>query len=200
MVDQDKEQFSMIMIGMAENFNAQLSPTGIAMRFECLREHSVETIQQAALSIVKSRKYTNMPTVADFEEFLGGGRAEDIAEVQSGIVIEATTNHGGYANICFDDPVTQAVIFNGFGGWSKMCSELMVDQHKFFIKDFIRIYSAYSRQAFKHYGWLSGLGTGKNIMIGDRVKCLQISETTNEKRESIPTGVAGLIGDDFGKF
>ena len=197
MVDQDKEQFSMIMIGMAENFNAQLSPTGIAMRFECLREHSIETIRQAALSIVKSRKYTNMPTVADFEEFLGGGRAEDIAEVESGKVIDAIKKYGGYANVCFDNPVTQAVIVNGFGGWTTMCSELMVDQHKFFIKDFNRIYSAYSRQNHKRFGRLDGLGNNKTVYIGDPKACFQIENTKQEEFGALPNNVAGLLADSF---
>jgi ribosomal protein S8 len=88
-----------------------------------------------------------------------------------------------------------AVISTGFGGWVQMCTELMVDQEKWFQKDFSKIYSAYAKQNIKHQGYLSGLheiqnqSNGKDIKpqieyVGDKKQMLKIAENVHGNIEN----------------
>lgn len=178
MVEQDRMSFEAIMQGLAENFSATLSTNGIAMRFEALRKFSIEQVRDAALAMVATQKFKAMPTIADFVEYFQGGSADDIAQYQASIVWDAVKKYGGNRTVCFDDPITQAVIVRAFGGWQKMCSELQVDQQKWFIKDFVKAYGAFARQGIKEFGALPGrcdpFKTSGPALIGNQTKALLV--------------------------
>ena len=162
MTQHDFDRFSAIMLGIAENYGQSLSPTGISIRFKALASHAVNEVERAAMSLLVCRKYTTMPTIADFLEHMNGGSAEDKAEVEAGKVLWAIGRHGVYASVVFDDAVTQAVIVLGYGGWVKLCSECgpgceRGESEKWFRKDFSRTWAAYSRQGVQHTGHLPGL-------------------------------------------
>lgn len=157
MQDSDKARFLSAMTGLAECFGAEVSKPGLSLRFEALREHSIEAVEQACIAVVKTRKYTTMPTVAELLEHIGGGSTADRAEVEAAKVLRAVSQHGGYASVCFDDPVTQAVIQGGFGGWQRLCSEQMESERNWFIKDFTRMYRAYAGQGVQLHGHLAGI-------------------------------------------
>ncbi len=190
MNEADKNRFAEVMTGLAENFGSSLSKPGLSMRFEALKNYSIEEVERAAFSIMQSRKYTNMPTVAEFMEHLSGGSAEDIAQVEATKVLEAIRNYGPYETVAFDNPVTQAVIQYSFGGWQKLNEELREDQEKWFIKDFEKSYKAFSKQNMQYKGALPGivqhnnevLGKGKipqPKLIGDQQKAKQIALEKN---------------------
>lgn len=204
MVESDRMKFEAIMQGLAENFNATLTKNGISLRYEALKSLDINDIAKAAMSIVVSRKYTTMPTIADFMEFMGGGSVDDRAEIEAVKVWSAICEVGGYKSVAFDDAVTQAVIQHAFGGWPRLCSETMIDQQKWFIKDFVKFYSSFSRQGLRVTGVLSGRGslTGdKTRLIGDPAKALQIAETPADNSRfqisQIPENVRELIGHTF---
>ena len=97
-----------------------------------------------------------MPTVADFLEHMSGGAVEDMAEVEAGKVLAAIGEHGSYASVVFDDPVTQAVIVRAYGGWVKLCAECGAQEsEKWFRKDFAKTWAAYSRQGIRQNGCLA---------------------------------------------
>ena len=110
MTQADFDPFSELIQGVAECYGQSLSAQGIALRFKLLEQFSFAEVQNAALSIMATRKYTSMPTPAEFLEHIGGGAAEDKAEVEAGKVLSAIGRHGAYASVVFDDAVTQAVI------------------------------------------------------------------------------------------
>lgn len=163
MQDNDKKDFAAVMTGLAENYGQTLTPQGIALRFEALKQFKISEIRAAALAIMAGRKYTNMPTVADFLEYLGGGAAEDIAEVEAGKVIRAMSEHGAYRSVVFDNPVTQAVINDVWGGWPKVC-EMCPD--KWLRHEFVKVFAAYARQGRKQFGHLPGLIELNNAAAG----------------------------------
>ena len=167
------------MRGLAENCGATITKEGLRFRFRALESFDIQQIEKAAYSIVATRKYTNMPTIADFIEHLRGGSAEDMAQIQAGQVWQALKDAGSYDNVVFDDPVTMAVIHQGFGGWQKLCGEMKEDQMQWFVKDFAKTYSAYARRGVQRFGVLPGIYGDKTKFFGDRQKCLQISETEN---------------------
>lgn len=195
MTDDDRRGFNALMQGLAENLGAQLSTPGIALRFEALKQFDFEDVKRATTSIAASRKYTSMPTIADFLEHLGGGSAEDVAMVQAAIVWKAMKDHGASRSVCFDDPVTQAVIVQGFGGWQKMCGETTVDKQQWFYKDFCRTYGAFARQQVTHYGalpgWCDPIRSKGPALIGNQERAQQVLLMDN--RNNGPQSVCELL-------
>ena len=99
------------------------------------------------------------------------GNLEDRACVEAGNVLQAVKRVGAYNSVKFDDPVTQAVISQGFGGWVKLCNELKSTEEKWFQKDFVRIYQAYAREGIKHNGHLAGQIETENDGMHLKVHC-----------------------------
>lgn len=158
MTQADFHKFSELIQGVAECYGQSLSAQGVALRFKLLEAFDFTDVQAAALSIMATRKYTSMPTPADFLEHISGGSTEDKAEVEAGKVLDAIGRHGGYASVVFDDAVTQAVIVQAYGGWSKLCAECGVEEsERWFRKNFAKTWAAYSRQGIKHFGHLPGI-------------------------------------------
>ena len=193
MREHDFERFSAVMLGVAENYGQSLSPEGISIRFTALAGHDISEVERAAYALIVCRKYTTMPTIADFLEHMGGGAVEDKAEVEVGKVLSAISAHSGYASVVFDDPVTQAVIVQAYGGWVKLCAECGAQEsEKWFRKDFAKTWAAYSRQGVKQSGCLPGIieianrsnGHNDHIpppkLIGDPAKALALLEAGKE--------------------
>lgn len=158
MTQADFKPFSVLIQGVAECYGQSLSAQGIALRFKVLEHCDVSEVQKAALSIMATRKYTSMPTPADFLEHISGGSAEDKAEVEAGKVLAAIGKHGAYASVVFDDSVTQAVIVQAYGGWPKLCADCGVEESEnWFRKNFAKVWAAYSRQGVKLTGHLPGI-------------------------------------------
>ena len=180
MTQADFKSFSELVQGVAECYGQSLSAQGVALRFKLLEQFDMAEVRQAALSIMATRKYTSMPTPADFLEHISGGSAEDKAEVEAGKVLDAIGRHGGYASVVFDDPTTQAVIVQAYGGWPKLCAECGVEESEhWFRKNFAKTWAAYSRQGVKQTGHLPGL--------------FEISNHSNGFYEHIPP--PKLVGD-----
>ena len=158
MTQADFKSFSELVQGVAECYGQSLSAQGVALRFKLLEQFDMAEVRQAALSIMATRKYTSMPTPADFLEHISGGSAEDKAEVEAGKVLAAIGKHGAYASVLFDDAVTQAVIVQAYGGWPKLCADCGVEESEhWFRKNFAKTWAAYSSQGVKQSGHLPGL-------------------------------------------
>lgn len=200
----DRKRFRYIMEGLAEDKGVQLSASGIGMKFEALKQFSIEDINRAALSMMGAKKYATMPAVSDFLDYLGGGSVDDRAEIEASKVWKAIAQVGGYSAVVFDDAVTQAVIQHAFGGWPKLCEETMVDQQKWFMRDFVKFYGSFSRQGLKVTGILPGRGSlpadGPKL-IGDIQRARQIMDTPQTDARfqisAIPENVRELIGHTF---
>ncbi|MDR3358718.1 MAG: DUF6475 domain-containing protein [Desulfovibrio sp.] len=158
MTQADFDRFTSLIRGVAECYGQSLSAQGVMLRFKLLARFDYAEVEKAALSVMATRKYTTMPTPADFLEHIGGGSAEDKAEVEAGKVLAAIGRHGAYTSVVFDDAVTQAVIVQAYGGWPKLCAECGVEESEnWFRKNFVKAWAAYSRQGVKQFGHLPGL-------------------------------------------
>jgi hypothetical protein len=80
----DGKRFELLMQGMADNFRDTISEAGIKMRWELLKVYTIEKVEKAGLKIMRERKYTKMPPVAEFIEAIEGGNIplEMVAEEQ----------------------------------------------------------------------------------------------------------------------
>ena len=98
------------------------------------------------MQITRTRKYTKMPTVADFVEAIEGDQAsidEDRAELQAMKVISEIKRVGYMGKPKFDDPIT-ARICNIYR-WSYLC-QMPESETSFFVRDFKAAYLASSRE------------------------------------------------------
>lgn len=192
MTQADFDRFDALIQGVAECYGQSLSAQGIALRFRLLEEFDYAEVEKAALSVMATRKYTSMPTPADFLEHITGGSAEDKAELEAGKVLDAIGRHGAYSSVVFDDAVTQAVIVQAYGGWPKLCQTCGVEESEnWFRKNFAKTWAAYSRQGVKQSGHLPGLfeitncsnGYHEHIdppkQIGDPAKASAVLEAGN---------------------
>jgi hypothetical protein len=167
--------FSEYMTALGEIHNKQISDITKDFYWKALKPYADEQCEKAFNMAMGGLKF--FPKPAELIELIqnDGGRLEDRADVEAGRVLEAVKRHGGYKSIEFDDPVTMAVIQIAFGGWVKLCSELMSDAEKWFLKDFVKYYQAYSRQNIHHSGHLPGrMEIENNDRNGDRRNVVQI--------------------------
>lgn len=137
-------EFSKIMAGLAENFSSELTENGLSMRFEALKEYSITQIRQSAMVILKTRKFTTMPTVADFIEAIEGNKY-DLADIQKGIVMGAINRY--HPNQKFSDPITQVVVDQI--GWGRI-GQANKAEIPFILKDFKELYITYKKAESGH--------------------------------------------------
>ena len=163
MNNNDFNDFANAMGSLAEIHSKEISPTLMKTYFKLFFQFSIEQIQKAVSEAMLTLKY--FPKPVELIELIQG-KLEDKAEIELSKVVNAIRRHGAYSSIVFDDPVTMAVIQNGFGGWIKLCDELLEHELKWFRKDFLRIWQAYHAQGMKSYGKLTGLHESNNSIAG----------------------------------
>jgi hypothetical protein len=132
---------------LAENFSSTVTKDGLTFRFAALKDYPIEKIKDAAIQITRTRKYTKMPTVADFVAAIEGDQEhadEDRAELQAMKVISEIKRVGSYGNPKFDDPIT-ASICKSVLRWNYLCQMPEADT-SFFIRDFKAAYLASQRE------------------------------------------------------
>ena len=165
-------RFIEVMIALGEASGQESTELKEKIYAQGLGDIPIEAIEQAAWSIIKTRTFATFPKIGEIRDIIGG-KTEDQAEVQAAVVWQSVQRFGAVRSVVFDDPVTMAVIRHGFGGWQKLCSELMMDQQQWFIKDFSRHYAAFKRSGVVHYGLLAGWADPKGKgpeLIGNKEK------------------------------
>ena len=204
MENPDKQAFAEMMVALAENYGQTVTKAGMALRFDALREYDITDVRRAAMSLLRSRKYTSMPTVADFLEHMGGGSAEDKAEAAAGKAVRAVAEVGSYASVTFDDAVLMAVIENAWGGWPEFCAACSGPEVKFVRRELAKTYAAYARQGVRRYGHLSGITENSNgsagylehiptpRLIGNREEAARVLEAGETQSVLTTAGTAGL--------
>jgi len=162
------------MTGLGELFDKTITPVLMDIYWEALKSFDDDRGASGFHRAMTTLRF--FPKPAELIELIAGN-GSDIAEVEAGKVLNAIKRVGGYNSVKFDNQTTQAVIVYGFGGWSKMCSELTSDKEGWFLKDFARIYQAYAREGMSYQGVLSGRSE-----IENGARCLE------DNREPVKVG------------
>lgn len=178
MLDTDFEYFTQILFALAENFGCtQLSPMGLNLRFEALREFTLTQISKAATELIRARKKGFMPTTGEMIEVIEQieGRYpipnhEEMAEFQAGIVLEFLRRYGRTGYPEFTDTITQHLMSSRwrYNSWASTVEESELVWWK---KDFIRAYKAYSTNTSNIGGFIPLQGAIKQLVgkIGKRL-------------------------------
>lgn len=165
MTRQDASRFVSSITAMGALYERHPEPAVIEIYFRALEKFTIDEVEQGISKACSTLKFFPKP-VELIECITGGsGNLADKAMIEACRVLEAVKSIGTYCTVCFDDPVTQAVIVQQFGGWAKF-GDMLVDSEKWFIKDFCMGYQAFARQNVRHYGALPGSSHLQNALTG----------------------------------
>lgn len=131
------------MFALAEAVSQEITPFKIEIYFKALEDLSIEDIERAVWSIIRTRTTVTFPKVAEIRQALHGN-VSDRAEIAWNKLVGAIRSIGAYSSVIFDDPVIHAIVERE-GGWGKLCDKTS-EELKWFGKDFLRMYSVYEEQ------------------------------------------------------
>lgn len=172
---------------LAEATGRKLSADGLMAYEIALSDVSLESLNRAALNLLRSSKF--MPTPAEIREAAGAVTGQIAAKDRPTLAWEAVrraiSRVGAYDSVEFDDVIIHAAI-RSMGGWAALCdstSEEMVWREK----DFLRTYGALMNLPLgsEQTERLSGISERENGRVIPvrvvRVGCLT-TETSGEQR------------------
>lgn len=134
----DKARFTQIMLGMADNFRDTITKEGMQMRFDMLKEFSIEQVEEASRQIMRARKFTKMPPVAEFFDALEGSNGRKALEAW-GEVVECL-KMGEEPS----DPVAVEAV-RRIGGWAWLTRQSYDELH-WLEKRFVEHYESYEQK------------------------------------------------------
>ncbi len=202
MIVSEKKRFMEALGTLAEIQRVKLSDLLLKTYWASLERYDIEVVENAISKAIDQLKF--FPKPSELHELIGGN-AEDQAEVESAKAFKAIRSVGSYESVCFDDPITQAVVAQYFGGWVKFCQETMESTEHFRKKEFVKMYASYKRSNMQHGGHLAGIIETQNNAdlsiknpdsiryVGDMNKCKQVMKLKTGK-EHVETGMI-QIGD-----
>jgi hypothetical protein len=193
------------MLGdLQEVFGDTVSGPGLDIWFEAFSDFSIDQFAAAAKSVMATRVYKGMPTIAELRN-AASGQVEDIAQVEAGKVLSAISSVGAYNSVAFDNPTTTAVIRQIYGGWVKLCQELTEEKKSVFIGQFRKAFVAYARQGISERGHMAGIVEGENraagylehvpppVIIGDKRAALRLAAPSRDVEAEAAPEVMRLV-------
>jgi hypothetical protein len=148
MENKDAKEFSDIMLAIANNYpGTKFTSAGLKLRFEAMKEFSIEQISEAAVKIISTHKYNTMPTTADIIEAIGGRiSVTDRAEIEAGKVLDHLHKHGKAVIPEFEDPITQYLMTTRWR-YCSWAAYVIESDLKWWFRDFVRAYRVHAAGA-----------------------------------------------------
>ena len=133
-----QQEFIKEFVVLLSYYKADLSTEIIALYYENLKDFSIEEFIKAKSKILKTRKFSNMPSIAEFIENLEGDADEKALNAWDE-VLKAMDKFGAYESVAFKDTAIAKAILN-IGGWIELNN---ADDLTWLKKDFIKAYKAF---------------------------------------------------------
>lgn len=107
---------------------------------------TIEQAKAAAIQIMRTRKYTKMPTPADVIDLIKPPMdCKLLAEEQADLVLGAVRSYRPGEPPEFEDPITYRLMKDRWP-WGHFASSLETDRVKWWRKEFVEAYSDYAGQ------------------------------------------------------
>jgi len=169
MVKEDRPKFLDMLMGTYETLSTKKEEPSeflINIYWKAMEKFSFNDVEKAFNTAINTLKF--FPKPVELIELITGGKdnLEDRAQIEAMKVLQAIRRIGGGDSVKFEDPVTTAVIKTGFNGWVQLTADLLVENEKWFAKDFCKIYATYARQGIKSSAHLPGIVEMDNIARG----------------------------------
>lgn len=144
----DEKRFVQIMLGMADNFRDSVTKEGMAMRFDMLKDYTIQQIEDAAKQIIHTRKYTKMPPIADFMDALSSDvpKIEDKALIFASEIIAHSRTQGSNIFPPGLDNIAKHLMTRRWP-YSEWSATVLISELKWWVKEFCEAYKAYSETA-----------------------------------------------------
>jgi len=148
MENKDAKEFSDIMLAIANNYpGTKFTSAGLKMRFEAMKEFSIDQISKAAVKIISIHKYNTMPTTADIIEAIGGRiSVTDRAEIEAGKVLDHLRKYGKGVIPEFNDPITKHLMSTRWR-YCSWAAYVIESDLKWWFRDFVRAYKVHAAGA-----------------------------------------------------
>ncbi len=146
MTSEDLDRFVEIMMGLAENYpGARLTGAGLDMRFEAMKEYTIDQVTRAATKLIRTHRYNTMPTTADIINAMDGVAdnvtMEEKAEIEAGKVLDYLHRFGTRVSPRFEDPITKHLM-GGRWRYHSWAARVHEADLKWWYRDFVRAYKA----------------------------------------------------------
>ena len=136
-------EFYGVFMPIVEYYKADLSPAVIALYFEDLGHFEAGELKRGLRELRQSRKYSNMPTIAEILEAVEGD-FESKAQLALDELIYALRKYGPDRSVCFSDKAIMSVVV-AVGGWEAVGNLEGKEWEDFKKWDFKKLYKTYSR-------------------------------------------------------
>lgn len=154
MVDNERKEFTKILIMVAELFDKDLSENLINLYFHALKDLDISKIKTASSNLIKSATF--FPKPVDFRNAIIGNVDDKSIEAWT----KALNAKNKYNSVKFDDPAIHSAI-EAMGGWIKFCTMEDYKEESWQMKDFTKIYKSVAGRG-GHIEYLSGMSELEN--------------------------------------
>ncbi|MCP4747281.1 MAG: hypothetical protein GY874_14245 [Desulfobacteraceae bacterium] len=144
-----RKKFARTMIIIADNFRDTLTVFGLDARFAALRQFDQEAIDEAAQKIMATRKYTKMPTVADFFEALDAipASSQDKALCAANLILAHLQASGKDIFPDLDhDPIAKELMRTRWP-YHRWAEKVLDKDHTWWVKEFCASYKSSAADA-----------------------------------------------------
>lgn len=146
MLEQDKSQFEIIMIGIGELYGKEITKPLLRIYFSALANYSLQQVESGINAHTMDEKHGSFfPKPADIVRHLKRYElsAEERAEIAWAELERKIRTQGSYGNLNLDDKVAIAAV-KGFISWKDLC---MMDTTKmtWAKKEFMSLYETYDK-------------------------------------------------------
>lgn len=174
---EERARFLTALYALAEVYDKAVSADKGKAYFMALADLPIEQVEAAVHRAMREASAKGwFPRPHDLREKVTGS-LEARAELEAAKVLRALAEYSSYADVAFDDPVTSAVVYHGFGGWCLLGRTTTDDAQKWVRRDFVRLYLEFSENGVRYEGVHRGIGGGKLpvALVGDQAKALALA-------------------------
>jgi hypothetical protein len=164
----DLLEFTKIIRGLGVNFGAPVSKELYALWFDAFSADgiTIDQIRGAARQILRTRKYSSMPTYAEFIEHIEG-TAKDRAGTQADAVLETLKVFGSKEKPKFTDPTTEHLMTHRWP-WQDWGPKFLEKDIVWWRKDFVEAYESATRNPPQKMIDQARAGQVLQLIIGNR--------------------------------
>ena len=146
MIDTDKAEFKILMVGVGELYNKEITKPLMRIYFSSLTNYSLIDVERGISAHTMDAKHGSFfPKPADIVRHLQTGEisAENKAELAWAQVMREIRVTGSYGSLKLDDKQALASV-KALGSWKQLCAST-VDEMTWKKKEFMSMYETYEK-------------------------------------------------------